>query len=34
MKIARTTVDSGIFFSILGRGPRAFEIGTISVVDH
>ena len=25
---------SGIFFSILGRGPRAFQIGKISAVNH
>ena len=24
----------GIFFAILGRGPRAFQIGKISVVNH
>ena len=25
---------SGIFFAILGRGPRAFQIGKISAVNH
>ena len=25
---------AGIFFAILGRGPRAFQIGKISVVNH
>ena len=24
----------GIFFAILGRGPRAFQIGKISAVNH
>ena len=24
----------GIFFAILGRGPRAFQIGKISAVSH
>ena len=24
----------GFFFSILGRGPRAFQIGKISAVNH
>ena len=27
-------VSSGIFFAILGRGPRAFQIGKISAVNH
>ena len=27
-------VPSGFFFAILGRGPRAFQIGKISVVNH
>ena len=26
--------DQGFFFSILGRGPRAFQIGKISAVNH
>ena len=25
---------TGIFFAILGRGPRAFQIGKISAVNH
>ena len=25
---------AGIFFAILGRGPRAFQIGKISAVNH
>ena len=25
---------TGIFFAILGRGPRAFQIGKISAVKH
>ena len=25
---------TGIFFAILGRGPRAFQIGKISVVNQ
>ena len=28
------TVHAGIFFAILGRGPRAFQIGKISAVNH
>ena len=24
----------GIFFAILGRGPRAFQIGKISAINH
>ena len=28
------TCNSGIFFAILGRGPRAFQIGKISAVNH
>ena len=27
-------VLSGIFFAILGRGPRAFQIGKIGMVNH
>ena len=26
--------DQGFFFAILGRGPRAFQIGKISAVNH
>ena len=26
--------NPGIFFAILGRGPRAFQIGKISAVNH
>ena len=26
--------SAGIFFAILGRGPRAFQIGKISAVNH
>ena len=26
--------QAGIFFAILGRGPRAFQIGKISTVNH
>ena len=32
--LALLTADPGIFFAILGRGPRAFQIGKISVVNH
>ena len=28
------TKEPGIFFAILGRGPRAFQIGKISAVNH
>ena len=27
-------IQSGIFFAILGRGPRAFQIRKISAVNH
>ena len=29
-----TLVLAGIFFANLGRGPRAFQIGKISTVNH
>ena len=34
MSKRRKYADAGIFFAILGRGPRAFQIGKISVVNH
>ena len=30
----RMIQPQGFFFAILGRGPRAFQIGKISVVNH
>ena len=27
-------IQPGFFFSILGRGPRVFQIGKISAVNH
>ena len=29
----KLTIHAGIFFAILGRGPRAFQIGKISVAN-
>ena len=33
-KPADQDLHSGIFLAILGRGPRAFQIGKISAVNH
>ena len=32
--ISLAPFSTGIFFAILGRGPRAFQIGKISAVNH
>ena len=32
--IPNNVLCSGIFFAFLGRGPRAFQIGKISAVNH
>ena len=32
--LSETFMVAGIFFAILGRGPRAFQIGKISAVNH
>ena len=34
MLIAILDIIQGFFFAISGRGPRAFQIGKISVVNH
>ena len=32
--ILSVNIEQGFFFAILGRGPRAFQIGKISAVNH
>ena len=34
LSLYNTPHYTGIFFAILGRGPRAFQIGKISAVNH
>ena len=34
LKPACSATRQGFFFAILGRGPRAFQIGKISVINH
>ena len=34
MHLLKMHVLSGIFLAILGKGPRAFQIGKISAVNH
>ena len=34
MVLKSDTVTQGFFGAILGRGPRAFQIGKISAVNH
>ena len=32
--VVTVNIRQGFFFAILGRGPRAFQIGKISAVNH
>ena len=34
LKTESSDVPTGIFFSIFGRGPKAFQIGKISAVNY